>query len=88
MKFKKNGKFDEKGKFPSFGKEKKRLHEERWEGVSILSRKSVPIILEAWARCMPLLLMIQTLLVQIQMKVVMERVFLCIHDHCSCGIFG
>ena len=44
LKFKKNGKFDEKGKFPSFGKEKKGLQEERWEGVSILSRKSVLII--------------------------------------------
>ena len=40
MKFKKNGKFAEKGKFPSFGKEKKDF-KRRWEGLSILYRNHV-----------------------------------------------
>ena len=86
LKFKKNGNFAEKGKFPNFGKEKKDFKmkdgkdSQSSQGITCFKcnehghfKKECPNYLKAKGKGMPLRLVIQILLVQTQMKAVMER---------------
>ena len=86
LKFKNNGKFCDKGKFPSSGKEKKDFkrkdgkESQSTQGVTCFKcnghghfKKECPNYLRMKGKCMPTLLLTQTLPILIQRKAMMEK---------------